>query len=47
MIHHVITKDSQVVDQVKALRKGFCELHFCFQGDEYTDAVDKLHQLLS
>jgi aminomethyltransferase len=47
MIHHVITKDSQVVDQVKALRKGFCELHFCFQGDEYTDAVEKLHQLLS
>lgn len=46
MIHKVVTKDSHVIDQVKAFRKRFCELHFCFRGDEYADVVQKLHQLL-
>jgi aminomethyltransferase len=46
MIHSVVTKNSRVIDQIKALRKRFCELRFCFRGDEYTDAVQKLHQLL-
>jgi aminomethyltransferase len=46
MIHSVVTKDSHVIDQVKAFRKRFCELHFCFRGDEYADVVQKLHQLL-
>jgi hypothetical protein len=42
----VVTKDSHVIDQVKAFRKRFCELRFCFRGDEYADVVQKLHQLL-
>jgi aminomethyltransferase len=46
MIHNVVTKDSHLIDQVKAFRKRFCELRFCFRGDEYADVVQKLHQLL-
>jgi aminomethyltransferase len=46
MIHSVVAKNSHVIDQVKAFRKRFCELRFCFRGDEYADAVQKLHQLL-
>lgn len=46
MIHNVVTKDSHILDQVKAFRKRFCELRFCFRGDEYADVVQKLHQLL-
>jgi aminomethyltransferase len=46
MIHHVVTKDRRVIDEVRAFRKRFCELHFCFRGDEYGDLVQKLHKLL-
>jgi aminomethyltransferase len=46
MIHSVVAKNSRVIDQVKALRKRFRELRFCFRGDEYADALQKLHQLL-
>jgi aminomethyltransferase len=46
MIHNVVTKNSRVIDQVKTLRKRFCELRFCFRGDEYADVVQKLHHLL-
>ena len=46
MIHSVVTKNSHVVDKVKAFRKRFCELRFCFRGNEYGDIVEKLHKLL-
>jgi aminomethyltransferase len=46
MIHNVVTRDSHILDQVKVFRKRFCELRFCFRGDEYADVVQKLHQLL-
>lgn len=35
-----------VKEQVKALRKLFRELHFCFGGDEYSEMVQKLHGLI-
>ena len=46
MIHNVVTKDRRVIDEVKAFRKRFCELQFCFRGDEYADMIQKLHKLL-
>ncbi|RJP66718.1 MAG: glycine cleavage system aminomethyltransferase GcvT [Candidatus Abyssobacteria bacterium SURF_17] len=46
LIHEVISKGIDVREQVKKLRKPFCELQFCFRGDEYADIVHKLHRLL-
>jgi aminomethyltransferase len=46
LIHDVVMNDSSVIDQVKALRKQFCELRFCFRADEYVDVLEKLHELL-
>ncbi len=46
LIHDVVINDTNVADQVKALRKRFRELRFCFRGDEYADVLQKLHELL-
>ena len=46
LIHDVVMNDNSVTDQVKALRERFCELQFCFRGDEYADVLEKLHELL-
>jgi aminomethyltransferase len=46
LIHEVVMNDTGVGDQVKALRERFHELQFCFRGDEYTDVLKKLHELL-
>jgi aminomethyltransferase len=45
-VHDVVRKDMDVADQVKALRKKFSELQFCFRGDEYDEVMQKLHALL-
>ncbi|MBI5118571.1 glycine cleavage system aminomethyltransferase GcvT [Candidatus Poribacteria bacterium] len=46
LIQEVIRNGSDVSDQVKALRKPFCELQFCFRGDEYADVLKRLRNLL-
>jgi hypothetical protein len=46
LIKEVVMNDADVKDQVKSLRKSFYELQFCFRGDEYTDVLQKLHDLL-
>jgi len=46
MIHDVVTNDTSVVDRVKALRRRFREMRFCFSGDEFADVVQRLHELL-
>jgi aminomethyltransferase len=46
LIHDVVTKDADVTDQVRALREPFCELQFCFSGDEFADGMLKLHKLI-
>jgi aminomethyltransferase len=46
LIQQVVDKDARVVDRVKALRKRFRELQFCFSGDEYSDLLQELHNLL-
>jgi aminomethyltransferase len=46
LIHDVVMNDKSVTDQVKAFRERFCELQFCFRGGEYTDVLEKLHELL-
>jgi aminomethyltransferase len=46
LIHDVVKNNKNVTDEVKALRKRFGELLFCFSGDEYAELLQKLHELL-
>ena len=46
LIHDVVARNATVIDKVRALRKRFGQLQFCFGGDEYAELVQKLHKLL-
>ena len=46
LLHDVIINDAGVSDKVIDLRKKFCELQYCFKGDEYNDLIQKLHEFL-
>jgi aminomethyltransferase len=46
LIHDVVMNEAEVTDQVKELRERFCELQFCFRGDQYADVLQRLHELL-
>ncbi len=46
LIRDVVQKDAHVVEKVKALREPFGELQYCFQGEEYADLLQRLHQLI-
>jgi aminomethyltransferase len=46
LIHNVVTKNVDVTDEIKALRQPFCELQFCFSGEEFADVMLKLHKLV-
>ena len=46
LIHEVVVNNNNVTDQVKALRKRFVDLQFCFRGEQYADMLQKLHELL-
>jgi len=46
LIRDVVAKDADVADQVKALREPFQELRFCFNDEEFADAMLKLHKLI-
>jgi aminomethyltransferase len=46
LIHDVVVNDANVIDQVKRLRERFSELQFCFRGEEYSDVLQQLQDLL-
>jgi len=46
LIADVVKKDAKVVDKVKALRKQFLEMQFCFKGDQYEQMMQGLHKLI-
>lgn len=46
LIHDVVVKDAKVVDEVKALRKQFTEIQFCFKEDKYSEMIQNLHKLI-
>jgi aminomethyltransferase len=46
LMRDVVISDSTVADQVKAFRKLFSDLRFCFSGEEFDDVMQKLHGLL-
>jgi len=46
LIHDVVMNGANMADQVKELRERFCDLKFCFRGDEYAEIMEKLHGLV-
>jgi len=46
LFHDVVMNNANVTDKVKDLRKDFCELQYCFRGDEYTELIEKIHEFL-
>jgi len=47
LIADVLLRNANVRDQATALRRRFLDLRFCFRGDDYDDALQKLHALIS
>ncbi len=45
LVCEAVVKHARVVDQVRSLRARFCELQFCFKGEEYRDILDRLRGL--
>lgn len=46
LIHDVIVNDINVTEKVRALRKRFPDIRFCFNIGEYEDLIVKLHKLI-
>ena len=46
LIKEAVKDGANVASRVKALRKPFRELRFCFRGSGYEDLLQKLHELL-
>jgi len=46
LMRDVVVNNTKAIDKVKALRKRFCTLQFCFGGEEYIDLIQKLHGLV-
>ena len=46
LISEVVLHNNNVIDQIKAVRKPFCDLQYIFEGDEFDDLVQKLHSLV-
>ena len=46
LIHDVISADKNVREEVIAFRKQFLDLKYCFQGPEFEQQMQRLHQLI-
>ncbi|MBN2373741.1 glycine cleavage system aminomethyltransferase GcvT [bacterium] len=47
LIHDVLKKGSKVIDKVKALRKDFSRIRYCFDdAGEYACLIQRLHELI-
>ena len=46
LVADVVLRGKNVKDQVIQLRQKFAQLHYCFSGDQYDDAMEKLHSLI-
>jgi len=46
LLRDVIAEGTQVGDEVRRLRSGFQELHYCFRGGQFDQAMEELHSLL-
>jgi aminomethyltransferase len=45
LVYEGVVKQARVVDQVRSLRARFCELQYCFKGEEYMEVLHRMHTL--
>jgi len=45
LISDAVVKNAVVTDQVRRLRARFCELHYCFKGEEHAEVLHRMHTL--
>lgn len=45
LVYEGVVKQARVVDQVRSLRARFCDLQFCFKGEEYAEVLHRMHAL--
>ena len=46
LIHDVVAEQRSVREEVISLRKGFLEMQFCFDNEDFDDLIQQLHQLI-
>ena len=46
MVSDVVINNAQVIEKVRSLRARFLELQYCFKGEEFTDVLHRMHDLL-
>jgi aminomethyltransferase len=46
LISDAIVKNARVIDPVRSLRARFCELRYCFKGEEVAEVLHRMHALL-
>jgi aminomethyltransferase len=46
LVRDVVVNNTQAIDKVKALRKRFRTIQFCFSGGDYAGHMQKLHELV-
>jgi aminomethyltransferase len=46
LIRDVVVNNTKAIDKVRALRKRFRTLRFCFGGDAHAEYIQELHELL-
>jgi aminomethyltransferase len=45
LVSDAVGKNARVIDEVRSLRTRFCELQFCFKGEEYAEVLHRMHAL--
>jgi aminomethyltransferase len=45
LVSDAVVRKAKVIDEVRSLRARFCELQFCFKGEEYTEVLHRLHAM--
>jgi len=46
LISDAVAKNACVIDEVRSLRARFCELQYCFKGEEYEEVLHRMRGLL-
>jgi aminomethyltransferase len=45
LISDAVVKNAQVIEKVRSLRARFCELQYCFKGEEYEEVLHRMHAM--
>ena len=45
LLSDAVVKNARVIDQVRSLRARFCDLQYCFKGEEVTEVLHRMRDL--